>query len=82
MNSIGKQIGVLVNLEFSKLFVGQLFSHLADAIIQFLLAGILLQISENPGKSVATMFFVFLLPQFLLSLFSGALSDRFSRKVL
>ena len=48
MNSIGKQIGVLVNLEFSKLFVGQLFSHLADAIIQFLLAGILLQISENP----------------------------------
>lgn len=62
MNSIGKQIGVLVNLEFSKLFVGQLFSHLADAIIQFLLAGILLQISENPGKSVATMFFVFLLP--------------------
>lgn len=82
MNSIGKQIGVLVNLEFAKLFVGQLFSHLADAIIQFLLAGILLQISENPGKSIATMFFVFLLPQFLLSLFSGALSDRFSRKVL
>ena len=56
MNSIGKQIGVLVNLEFSKLFVGQLFSHLADAIIQFLLAGILLQISENPGKSVFCVF--------------------------
>ncbi len=82
MYGIKKKFGPLANLEFDKLFFGQVFSHFADAIVQFLLVAILLKLSGSAGKSIATMFFVFLLPQFLLSPFSGALCDRFSRKAI
>lgn len=82
MDTIKKKFGPLVNLEFDKLFLGQIFSHFADAIVQFLLVAILIQMSVSAGKSIAILFFVFLLPQFLLSPFSGALCDRFSRKVI
>ena len=82
MDGIKKKFGPLANLEFDKLFLGQVFSHFADAIVQFLLVAILLKLSGSAGKSIATMFFVFLLPQFLLSPFSGALCDRFSRKAI
>ena len=82
MNGIKKKFGPLANFEFDKLFLGQVFSHFADAIVQFLLVAILLQMSGSAGKSIAIMFFVFLLPQFLLSPFSGALCDRFSRKAI
>lgn len=82
MDGIKKKIGPLANLEFDKLFLGQVFSHFADAIVQFLLVATLLQMSGSAGKSIAVMFFVFLLPQFLLSPFSGALCDRFSRKAI
>ena len=82
MDGIKKKFGPLANLEFDKLFFGQVFSHFADAIVQFLLVAILLQLSGSAGKSIATMFFVFLFPQFLLSPFSGALCDRFSRKAI
>lgn len=82
MDGIKKKFGPLANFEFDKLFLGQVFSHFADAIVQFLLVAILLQLSGSAGKSIATMFFVFLLPQFLLSPFSGALCDRFSRKAI
>lgn len=82
MDGIKKKFGPLANLEFDKLFLGQVFSHFADAIVQFLLVAILLQLSGSAGKSIAVMFFVFLLPQFLLSPFSGALCDRFSRKAI
>ena len=82
MDGIKKKFGPLANLEFDKLFLSQVFSHFADAIVQFLLVAILLQLSGSAGKSIATMFFVFLLPQFLLSPFSGALCDRFSRKAI
>ena len=82
MDGIKKKFGPLASLEFDKLFLGQVFSHFADAIVQFLLVAILLQLSGSAGKSIATMFFVFLLPQFLLSPFSGALCDRFSRKAI
>lgn len=82
MNGIKKKFGPLANFEFDKLFLGQIFSHFADAIVQFLLVAILLQMSGSAGKAIATMFFVFLLPQFLLSPFSGALCDRFSRKAV
>ena len=82
MYGIKKKFGPLASLEFDKLFLGQVFSHFADAIVQFLLVAILLQLSGSAGKSIATMFFVFLLPQFLLSPFSGALCDRFSRKAI
>ena len=82
MEEIKKKFGPLANFEFDKLFLGQIFSHFADAIIQFLLVAILLIISGSAGKSIATMFFVFLLPQFLLSPMTGALCDRFSRKAI
>ena len=82
MDGIKKKFGPLANFEFDKLFLGQVFSHFADAIVQFLLVAILLKLSGSAGKSIATMFFVFLLPQFLLSPFSGALCDRFSRKAI
>ena len=82
MDGIKKKFGPLANLEFDKLFLGQVFSHFADAIVQFLLVATLLQMSGSAGKSIAVMFFVFLLPQFLLSPFSGALCDRFSRKAI
>ena len=82
MDGIKKKFGPLANFEFDKLFLGQIFSHFADAIVQFLLVAILLQLSGSAGKSIATMFFVFLMPQFLLSPFSGAICDRFSRKAV
>ena len=82
MKGIKKKFGPFVNFEFDKLFLGQVFSHFADAIVQFLFVSILLQISGNTGKSIAIMFFVFLLPQFLVSPFSGVLCDRFSRKAI
>ena len=82
MIGIKKKFGPLANIEFDKLFFGQVFSHFSDAIIQFLLVAILIQMSGSAGKSIAIMFFVFLLPQFLLSPFSGALCDRFSRKAI
>ncbi len=82
MNGIKKNLGPLASFEFNKLFLGQVFSHFADAIVQFLLVALLLKISGSAGKSIAIMFFVFLLPQFLLSPFSGALCDRFSRKAI
>lgn len=82
MEGIKKKFGPLANLEFDKLFLGQVLSHFADAIIQFLLVAILIRMSGSAGKSIAIMFFVFLLPQFLLSPFSGALCDRFSRRAI
>lgn len=82
MLGIKKKFGPLANFEFDKLFLGQVFSHFGDAIVQFLLIALLLQITASAGKAIATMFFVFLLPQFLISPFSGALCDRFSRKAI
>ena len=77
-----KKFGPLASLEFDKLFLGQIFSHFADAIIQFLFVAVLLNLSGSAGKSIAAMFFIFLLPQFLLSPVTGALCDRFSRKAI
>lgn len=74
------RLGILNNIEFDKLFVGQIFSHFADAIVQFLLVAILLLYSDSTGKSMAITFFCFLLPQFLLSPVSGILCDKFCRK--
>lgn len=82
MEKVIKKLGPIASIEFDKLFLGQLFSHFADAIVQFLMVAILLQISGSAGKSIAIMFFTFLLPQFLISPFSGAICDRFSRKTI
>lgn len=82
MEVIKRKLGPLANIEFDKLFIGQILSHFADAIIQFLLVAVLLQTGSNVGKSIAIMFFMFLIPQFLFSPFSGAVCDRFPRKVI
>lgn len=82
MECVFKKLGPIANIEFDKLFLGQLFSHFADAIVQFLIVAILLNMSDNAGASIAMTFFAFLLPQFLVSPFSGALCDRFSRKAV
>ena len=81
MEVIKKKLGPIANFEFDKLFFGQVFSHFADAIVQFLLVAILMQFSGSVGKSMAITFFSFLLPQFLLSPFAGELSDRIPRQL-
>lgn len=82
MNTITNKLGPLANINFNKLFLGQIFSHFADAIIQFILISILLNLSGIAGKTIALMFFTFLLPQFLFSPFAGALCDKYSRKAI
>lgn len=82
MEGIKKKFGPLANFEFDKLFLGQVFSHFADAIVQFLLVSTIIGLGGSVGKSIAIMFFMFLIPQFILSPFSGALCDRYSRKAI
>ena len=82
MNDIRNKLGPLANIQFNKLFLSQLFSHFADAIVQFLIVAVILTMTDNAGKSIAMIFFAFLLPQFLVSPFSGTLCDRFSRKII
>ncbi len=82
MEKILKKLGPIANIEFDKLFLGQLFSHFADATIQFTLIAIMLAALPSAGKAMATLFFAFLLPQFLLSPFAGAVSDKFPRKLV
>ena len=82
MNTLLKRLGPLANINFDKLFLGQLFAHFSDAIIQFTLVAILIDKLPQAGKSVALTFFAFLLPQFLFSPFTGALSDKLPRKII
>ena len=82
MSILQQKLGPLANINFDKLFIGQIFSHFADATVQFLLIAILLQQSGSAGSAIAMIFFAFLLPQFLLSPFSGTICDKFSRKVI
>ncbi len=82
MNEIKKKFGPLANFEFDKLFLGQVFSHFADAIVQFLIVAILIQQHTGAGKYMALVFFFFLLPQFLLSIFAGNLADNLPRQTV
>lgn len=82
MEILKNKLGPISNPEFNKLFLGQIFSHFADAIVQFLFVAILLQITDSACKSIAMTFFSFLLPQFLFSPFSGACCDKFSRVLI
>ncbi len=78
--NIKDKLGPISNIEFDKLFLGQLFSHFSDAILQFILISILMEIIPEAGKVIALTFFVFLFPQFILSPVTGAICDKFSRK--
>ena len=80
MELIKRKLGPIANLDFDKFFVGQVFGHLADAIVQFLVVAILIEQHANAGKYMALVFFFFLLPQFLLGPFAGQMSDKYSRK--
>ena len=42
MNIILKKLGPVSNINFDKLFFGQLFAHFSDAIVQFTLVAVLL----------------------------------------
>ncbi|MCR4881651.1 MAG: MFS transporter [bacterium] len=80
MENLKKKLGPIANIEFDKLFVGQILSHFADAIVQFLLAIIIFSTANNPGEAVAFLFIVFLIPQFLFSPLAGVLCDKISRR--
>ena len=80
MKNIVNKIGPLSNIEFDKLFLSQLLSYFADAVVQFTLVAILLDKLPNAGKAIAITFFAFLLPQFFFSPYSGAFCDKFQRK--
>lgn len=80
MFGIKKKFGPLANLEFDKLLFGQVFSHFADAIGQFLVVAVLMQQNTEAGKYIALIFFFFLLPQFLLSPFAGGIADIIPRQ--
>ena len=80
MKNIVNKLGPLSNIEFDKLFLSQLLSHFADAVVQFTLVAILLDKLPNAGKAIAITFFAFLLPQFFFSPYSGAFCDKFKRK--
>jgi len=79
---IKKKFGPLANIEFNKLFLSEILSHFADGTIQFVIIAMLIAILPKIGSVMAILLFTFMLPQFLLSPFAGALSDRFSRKLI
>ena len=80
MQNILKKFGPILNIEFDKFFVGQFLSHYADAIIQFTVIAMLVSTLQEAGKFMALLFFVFMLPQFLLSPIFGWVGDKFERK--
>lgn len=82
MKKIIKKLGPLANFEFLKLFFAQLLSHFSDAILQFTIIAILIEQLPQAGKAIAVTFFAFLLPQFFLSPFAGAICDKFPRKII
>jgi long-chain acyl-CoA synthetase len=82
MDKIIKKLGPLGNIEFDKLFLGQILSHFADGTVQFTLIAIVMSALPSAGKAMATLFFLFMLPQFLLSPFAGVVVDKFPRKMV
>jgi len=80
MTNILKKLGPLSNFEFNKLFLGEIFSHFSDGTIQFIIISILLTILPKAGSAMAILLFTFMVPQFLISPFAGALTDKFPRK--
>jgi len=71
---------VLGNRSFLKLWIGQIVSAMGDRFHQMALLGLLIKRGENIGEELSKITFWSVLPFFLFSLFSGVLSDRWSRK--
>lgn len=71
---------VLRNRNFFMLWIGQIVSALGDRFHQMAIMGIILKSRGNVGEGLSRITFWSILPVFLFSLFSGALSDRWSRK--
>ena len=69
----------LLNFEYIKLLLGQLIAHFADAVMQIVLIAWVSAHFSVSGNLIASVFFSFLLPQFLLSPFIGDFSDKFRR---
>ena len=80
MQKIKSFLGPLVNINFDKLFLGQLLTHFGDVIIQIALISWLIYSIEMPGKSIAILLFCFIFPSLFISPIAGSLVDRFSRK--
>jgi len=64
---------------FAPMFIGQMFSLLGSAVVQFALIWYLTEKTGSAGV-LATASMVGLLPQVLLGPFAGALVDRWNRK--
>lgn len=75
-----KNIKELFGKNFLSLFLGQLATHFADAIIQIILIAYIINSIEKPGSLIAIMLFCFVFPSFIISPLAGSIVDRFSRK--
>lgn len=82
MKKESKILAVFENKEFLKLWIGQIFSYLGDAIVQIALMAWVISLGGHSGSEMSKILFFFVLPSLLLSPLAGALSDRFSRKTL
>lgn len=71
---------IFKNKNFLKLWIGQIFSYLGDAVIQIALMAWIISLGGNSGPEMSRILFFFVLPSLLLSPLAGAMSDRFSRK--
>lgn len=74
--------GAFKNRNFLKLWIGQIFSYLGDAIVQIALMACVINQGGQAGPEMSKILFFFVLPSLLLSPMAGAFADRFSRKKL
>lgn len=74
--------GVFKNKNFLKLWIGQIFSYLGDAIVQIALMAWVINQGGKAGPEMSKILFFFVLPSLLLSPLAGVFADRFSRKTL
>ena len=70
----------LFNKNFLGLFLGQLATHLGDAVIQILLIAAIMNTVEKPGSLIALVLFCLVFPGLIVSPLAGSIVDRFPRK--
>lgn len=73
---------VFSNSNFIKLWTGQIFSYLGDAVVQIALMAWVIKQGGQAGPEMSKILFFFVLPSLLLSPLAGIFADRFSRKKL